>query len=185
MNIKTVLLILLSMLVFSCNEKKKENINTSLVKNEPKTEINKNLKKTEVVRDSSKTKKVVIRDSSFFCNINYANILQKNIGNPDEKDIKNFLLTFDKSCSSNIEYGEYSNELLFEILNRNTKSVIDILSDNNNLIDISFICQELESPINDAIDLKKLSKNIIDLDTDKEVKIKLISALSVALEKYD
>ncbi|MBQ4819032.1 hypothetical protein [Aquimarina sp. MMG016] len=180
----TVLLILLLTLVFSCNEKKKENVNPSL-ENQSKTEINKDLKKTEVAKDNSGTKHIIARDSSYFCNTNYVKVLQKNIGNANKKDIKNFLLTFDESCSSNAEYGEYSNEVLFAILDKNPKSVIDIISKNDVGINVETICEKLESPINDLIDLKKLTQKIIELEVNEEVKNKILSSLKVALDKYN
>ncbi len=85
---------------------------------------------TELIRDCNekggvlqiKTRKAfkqVEQDTIYWCNIDYLVSLKKTIDNASYDTIKDFLFTFDDSCSNNVEYSQFSNELLFEVLEKN------------------------------------------------------------------
>ena len=72
---------------------------------------------------------------------------QQNIDDLDIIAIHNFLRTFDKECRNNAEYSEWSNELLFELLDKNIEALVNELSKPD--LNSAMIIDELESPITD------------------------------------
>jgi len=104
------------------------------------------------------------------CNMLYLTKLYNNIENPSNDDIENFLLTFDNTCQSKVEYLEFSNELLFDILNRYPDKVINILSKNKN-INLNIILDELKTPINDRVDIKEIVNKTRKINNDISRKI--------------
>jgi len=133
------------------------------VKNLIKKYKNKSLKRKgefeipETIDVNNNVKLLQIKENfgSKICNIKYLTELDKNLNNATNENIKNFLLTFDKSCSSNVEYSEYSNELLFKVLFHYPKKTIQII-DNNAEIKTNLIVNQLNSPVNDLINIDSL-----------------------------
>jgi len=99
---------------------------------------------------------------SLRCNINILGKLYDTMDNPESKDILNFLFTFDESCNNHIEYSQFSNELLFELLVEHTESLIVLLSNEN--INIDLILKELSTPINDKFKIEYLLKKVENID---------------------
>jgi len=89
---------------------------------------------------------------SFRCNIDIVLQLSKTIEDPDEGDILNFLYTFDETCNSNVEYREFSNEVLFQVIQKHSYQVLDLLSNKN--VKTYLILQELKSPVSDTYNRK-------------------------------
>ncbi len=65
--------------------------------------------------------------SEIKCDINKISEVKKNLGNLNEEIVKDFLLTFDKTCKNNIEYSEFSRETLYELLNQNPLILIETM----------------------------------------------------------
>lgn len=106
------------------------------------------------------------------CNINILVEISQNIGNPSKTLIEEFLSTFDPTCQSNVEYTEFSNELLFKVLDTATKETIEILSKNKTL-DKTTIFSNLESPIDDSIDVAHLIEKIDNVKGYDSIRIEL------------
>jgi hypothetical protein len=120
---------------------------------------------------------------NYHCNLEYVKQADINSTKLNNKLIKEFLLTFHKDCSNNVEYIEYSNETLFEILNSNPSLVLQVINDNIGKIEYKLILQAIENPIHDKIDLKKVKANVNSVEKDSKIKRDIISALNKALEK--
>lgn len=101
-----------------------------------------------------------------------------------EKDVKDFLSTFDKSCSVNVEYSEFSNTLLFEVLDRYTQTFISVLERHKRNLAVDYIFKELASPIDDNIDLKKLIAKVEGVKADSNMKRQIVERLEEANAKY-
>jgi len=117
------------------------------------------------------SKKNIKNDTTnMHCNMLYITKLYNNIENPSNDDIENFLLTFDNTCQSKVEYLEFSNELLFDMLNRYPDKVINILSKNKK-INLNIILDELKTPINDRVDIKQIINKTRKINNDISRKI--------------
>ncbi len=108
------------------------------------------------------------------CNISLLLILEHHLENPSDKDLNNFLETFDKSCQINVEYSEFSNELLFKVLQKYPNRMISILSKNKN-IKLKYILKELHNPVHDGFDINNII-NKIQMNRDI-ISIKIVKAL--------
>ena len=131
--------------------------------------------KTQSNKGSIISQKLKVSDTlNKHCNIYYLMTLESHLENPSDKEIENFLLTFDASCQTNAEYSEYSNELLFNLLHKFPDKLISILKKNNN-IHFRYILKELQKPVNDGIEIDEIVKQIQSRkDT---IAIKILQAL--------
>lgn len=72
--------------------------------------------------------------------------IHENIDSLDSSQIVSFLCTFDKSCENNIEFSEWSNELLFRVIDKYTQLYFDILT-SENISNQEIIFSEFASPL--------------------------------------
>ena len=83
------------------------------------------------------------------CNVGYLKIAENN---PNDTNIKNALCTMSIRCINNVEFMEYSNELVFLFLEREANiTVREISKLSTDMQD--FIIDHVAHPINDGIDL--------------------------------
>lgn len=98
-------------------------------------------------------------------------------------DVKAFLCTFDESCKNNAEYSEFSNEVLYDLLEKKPETVIDVLA-KEKTIKSKYIYEIVASPINDSFDLKKIYTEIEKIGAgDSNVKSRLLTSLKMAIDK--
>lgn len=75
------------------------------------------------------------------CNIATITTTDKEIETVKVGQVITFLCTIKKECSKNVEFSEYSNEVLFKLIDRRTQTFIDAFanvpeSDRINLLDV-------------------------------------------------
>jgi hypothetical protein len=97
-------------------------------------------------------------------------------------DLSLFLQSFHPSCISNAEFTEWSNELLFRILNAYPETIIELLESEE--LERKNIISTLESPINDAIPVQPLIDKIKRLQISTTTSKDVINALETALTNY-
>ena len=108
------------------------------------------------------------------CNIKILLTLEDHLENPSDKELNNFFETFDESCKTNIEYSEFSNELLFKVLQKYPNRAIQILKNNKN-IKRKYILKELQNPVHDGFNISNIIKKIeMNKDT---ISIKIVKTL--------
>lgn len=109
------------------------------------------------------------------CDIEIVLDVEKNIDNISDTLVYQFLHTFDESCKNNIEFSEYSNEVLFKLINKQPKKMVENISKEG--INIDIILEELANPISDVVILDDVINSIQSVTTDKQLKDRLIKAL--------
>lgn len=110
----------------------------------------------------------MLSQDSLKCNIDIIVQLNKSLENPNISDLLNFLFTFDETCDSNVEYSEFSNEVLFMVVEKHPKLVIDLILNNDVRVDL--ILKELRSPVSDKYneaDVKQLIERLEDIEENK------------------
>ncbi len=112
------------------------------------------------------------------CDVEKVKDIYKNINSVSSHQIEIFLLTFNKECRTNIEYSEFSNEVLFKLLDTRTKEVVDVLMSNKN-IDLETILIQLKNPIDDSIDIYSLKNKLESLSS--EVNQSLVEKMILSL----
>lgn len=109
--------------------------------------------------------------------------ISKNIGKLTQKEITDFLLTFGQECRNNVEFSEWSNELLFKILDKQTELTLKTIEKEEKRIDKEIILEDLEEPISYTPDFKKLITKIEGIKMNDSLKKEIIKRLKTADEK--
>lgn len=82
------------------------------------------------------------------CNIDLIKDMSENLENPNIEIIDKFLCTFDNSCSNNVEFSEWSNEILYDFLEKHPDKLIERI-ENNNQLNKTELIDEIKGPILD------------------------------------
>jgi len=103
----------------------------------------------------------------------------EKVGSLTQREITDFLLTFGEECRKNAEYSEWSNKLLFSILDKQTELIIKTIEKEEKRIEIKEILDDLSSPILDP-SIKDIISKIEKVKIKKELKDKIIERLKTA-----
>jgi hypothetical protein len=107
----------------------------------------------------------------------------KKVGQLTKDDIRTFLLTLGAECESNIEFGEFSNEVLFLVLDKHTELTLKTIESEKRQIELDEILSILSSPVNDGIDVKRLIPKVENVKFDRRLKKQVLDSLRVALTR--
>ena len=109
----------------------------------------------------------------------------ERIGKLKQDEIRDFLLTFGPECKNNVEYSEWSNELLFSLLDKQTELTLKTIEKEERKIEMNEILNDLNSPINDLIDIKKILVKVDNVKMNKRFKNRIIEQLKSADSKMN
>ena len=118
------------------------------------------------------------------CSINTLVYITRNFNSLDKSDIDMLLGTFHEDCNINVEFSEWSNEILFKTLDNYTTVVLQLLTSKHQEYDLGNILSELESPIHDGIMPHPLIEKIRGIEISSEQTEQVIKALEVAASRY-
>ena len=105
------------------------------------------------------------------------------IGQLNQKELTVFLLTFGKECRDNVEYSQWSNELLFDLLDNQTELMMKTIQKEKNKIDFEEILNVISSPLLDE-DIDKLIEKVKGTKVDAEFKKTIVDKLIIAQDSY-
>jgi hypothetical protein len=147
------------------------------------------LNRKNVTSDSmnKSEKELSINDNktdSIVCNIDIVLSTLNNIDSLSDNEIRLFLKTFSQKCRNNVEFSEFSNEMLFKVLEKHSEAFLRIICDSNSPIEIDFetIYEELKSPLHDLIPVVKIKAATDSFSFKCERADSVINALTIALE---
>jgi hypothetical protein len=109
--------------------------------------------------------------------------VSKHVGRATHEEVVNFLLTFDDECRNNVEYSEWSNELLFELLDKQTELIVKTIAHQTKRIELDEILKNLEDPVNDSFNVKSIITKVDKVNFNPEVKNEIINRLKIADSK--
>ena len=112
------------------------------------------------------------------CDISIVLETSDGMENLSEDLVLRFLQTFGKECKNNAEFSEFSNEILFKVIQQNAAMFCNTLKNNEKQIELTEIIEKLKNPINDSIDLELTINKIADSKVEPETKSKLIIAIN-------
>lgn len=115
------------------------------------------------------------------CDIEKVKTINENLDNLTFEMIDEFLCTFDKSCEINVEFSEWSNEILFKVLNKSTELYFKVLT-KAKIENSEILLKEIENPIAE-IDYQKIYDNIKKVDTQVKLKKEYLRVIKIAAEK--
>src|SRR5688572_15882463 len=114
------------------------------------------------------------------CDLEKVASVYKNIQNLSEREVFEFLCTFDASCNKKLEYYQFSNEALFKVLEKNPSLVISTLQ-KNKLIDAENILKEVKEPLLDY-QFQTIYNKVKEAKGDQHLKEQFLEALIIAAE---
>lgn len=117
------------------------------------------------------------------CNINIVAKTIRDIETISEKEMIQFIKTFDKECANNAEFSEFSNEALFIVIQNKPGLFISTIEKEIDEIDLDAIIIDLENPMNDLIDLQNTLNSIKKAQGNVDLKSQIENALQVAIDK--
>jgi hypothetical protein len=104
-------------------------------------------------------------------------VIHQNLDSLTNEMIFDFLNTFSVICEANVEFSQWSNELLFKVLSTNPELTLKVLSDNINKLDTTSIFEELESPLHDLIPVDSIKTKIEQLPIEEQIKQTVLNKL--------
>lgn len=116
------------------------------------------------------------------CDIQVIVETEKSLLELSDDQIKCFLEGFSESCSNNVEYSEYSNEVLFKVISKYPDKFLSALS--NLKIEREYIYSELSNSILD-FDLLDIRKRIEETKSNSEYKSKVLLFLNEGIGKQN
>ena len=138
----------------------------------------------DTLGENSIDKGITAVQDSNKCNFNYLIEVRANIDNLSNELISKLLYTIDDDCQNNVEFGEFSNGLLFMVLEKSPELFIQTFENSIAFIDTSYLFFDLRNPISDLIDIKGIIDNINSLEIENQSKKMIVRNLRIAEQKY-
>lgn len=130
---------------------------------------------------------VILVNSALFaqeikkCDGDVIQYAQFRAGKLTKSDMKNFLLTFGKECDNNVELSEFSNEVLFLVLSRQTKLTLKTIEKEETQLDLEAILDDLNAPISDMISVEKILIKAKKIKMESRLKNRIVESLNTAV----
>ncbi|HBX86008.1 MAG: hypothetical protein A2W97_00950 [Bacteroidetes bacterium GWE2_40_63] len=142
------------------------------------SEIKSKSQKDEIKIDSSK-----VEVEKKKCDTELVLRIEQSISNLSQNDILEFINNINSDCKNNVEFIEYYNEVLFEVLEKYPAEFCNCMKsvDRNQQ---ELICEELKEPVNDGINLENVKKAVENSGCQAETKGMILESIKVALDKY-
>ncbi len=112
------------------------------------------------------------------CRGEYVKELKMNLKNESTVDTTKvimFLCTIDDKCKSHAEFSQFSNAVLFLLLEKEPELTIDLLSRYKFQLD--YILYMISQPINDGIDLNKVADGLMNVNKKIELRDSILNAI--------
>lgn len=110
------------------------------------------------------------------CDIKPLKVISKT-EEPNLQQIKSFICTLDASCQNNVEFSEFSNELVWKLITQDAKLFNQALHDLGWKY-VKLVCDELENPI-EGVNLQQIFTAVWESHTSKDI----IYTEQIALKK--
>jgi len=115
------------------------------------------------------------------CDLNKVEAVAKNLDELSLEMVDALFETLDSTCTNNVEFIEWSNEVLFDVLAQEPKLFVQALTRTTKAKQL-LILSELEGPVQER-DLKQLSARFVQEVPESPLRKNVLSALTVANQK--
>lgn len=115
------------------------------------------------------------------CDIDRIRILNANLEQLDYEMVVEFLCTLDPTCRTNAEYSEWSNEMIFLLLESSPGPFLQALQDDR-LDVLNEVLDKIKSPVME-FDYQEIYNKVENLVQQEPVKNKVLKALEIAAGK--
>ncbi len=157
-----------------------------------KTNKTKNIIKEEVLDlniDIKKTKPQIVNEDLDFdikynkCCINSILNIESNFNKLNYQDIYRFLFSFSSNCENNVEFSEFSNEVLFKLFVNFPIETIDVISKSYSYIEIDIVLDIIKSPLLDY-NLDIIIDTISNYSNQTFIIKEIVNSLNIANQSY-
>lgn len=107
-------------------------------------------------------------------------MVSQNLQQLTIQQIRDFLCTFDSSCKSNAEYSEWSNQVLFKVLEKAPSLFFQVIAEGN--VNPGVLIGEIENPILD-VDTERIYNVVSQASAPSNLKEIFLKALTNAKRK--
>jgi len=114
-----------------------------------------------------------------YCNIDVVHRIYKSQDSLKQSDVNEFICGFDTSCTNYVEDSEFSNEILFLVLKKQSAMILKALN-SMAPYNLSMVAKQIEHPIHDGFNLRALYDSIKNNHGRKEITVTLKNALKKA-----
>lgn len=115
------------------------------------------------------------------CQIEKVKIVSENLDNLSFQMVADFLCTFDTSCGINAEYSEWSNEILYNVLDRDPDLLLKVLQQEQVDV-IQLVLNKIEDPIHE-FDYQTIYDKVKNTNSTDELTIRVLKAIESAAAK--
>ncbi|SMG54224.1 hypothetical protein SAMN05661096_04126 [Marivirga sericea] len=186
---KILLHLIIIVLIFSCNSKTEQESHETQIVSTPtdSSELSDILKVEDTQSPSKKpieteTKQKTVSFNSLKsepCNVKVTLYVHQNIDSLSKGAIDMFLQVFSEECDNHVEFSEFSQEMIFEVLSKYPKDVAELITKNN--YDLNAITSEICCPLLDPA-IKPIIKDFETLEISNPKIDSILIALNRALE---
>ena len=113
------------------------------------------------------------------CDLEKVKIASEHLDSLTFQIVKDFLCTFDSSCKQNVEYSEWSNEILFRVIEKSPSLFLKAAETSS--INKNEIIAQVKSPILD-FDIQKIYDKLKLVSAPKNLKTEYLQALVKAAQ---
>lgn len=114
------------------------------------------------------------------CDIEKLKTVSEHLDGLTFKIVSDFVCTFDTTCKNNVEYSEWSNELLFKVLDKSPTLLFEVIAAGQ--VNKDIILNEIKSPLLD-IQLQNLYDKVKDASGVVAIRTEFLNAIITAAEK--
>ena len=94
-------------------------------------------------------------------------------------------MTFGKECRNNVEYSEWSNELLFSVLDNQPELMLKTIEKGEKRFDMNEILEDLSTPSGDLTNIKDLIQKVNQIGINARLKNQIVENLRIADSKIN
>lgn len=116
------------------------------------------------------------------CDIEILAAVNRDMAMLSFKQVLALFCTMDNSCAENVEFSEFSGELIFQVFNHKPEFSLRALEKSSNS-SADAVIKRLENPINDILDLNLIYSKVSSIAAHKKSKKRVLEALQLALNK--
>lgn len=138
-------------------------------------DVDKEMEKT-TGQSVTKNTAVIINDDQN-CDIDIVAFTKKNIETLDQKNILKFLKGLKSDCENNVEFSQFSNTVLFMLLNNKTQELLKSIYDNQESLEVTYIIKMVSNPVSDQFDLREIKTKVKSSKTDNSLKLQILKAI--------
>ena len=115
------------------------------------------------------------------CNIKVILEISEQVETISDLQMERLLKAYGKECSNNVEFSEFSNEILFKTIQKQPELFCNIFEKIKSEIELEVILLELETPIHDLINMKFTRRQIEKTRISDDIKNLLLNSIDKAI----